>query len=293
VVLVGDCGATRLYKDGIGAAYRTAKAAARTAIFRGVSAGDFRAHFLPAYREIAHDNRIGWLIFAVVDAIKAFGPLLRGVMAMTAKEQLDVGPTRRMSIVLWDMFTGSASYREIFARTLDPRFLGRFLWETACAVAGGLRAKERMLVMDEGALGREYSDGDVICRQGERGDRMFVIQAGRVSVVHEEGGLEAVVGELGAGDIFGEMAIFDQQPRSASVRANGKTRVLTLDKRAFLSRVNEDPSLAHRMLEEMSQRIRSLDAEVSRLRGSAPALPGDPPYFGGRSAQEPRATIPK
>ncbi|MFZ1059838.1 MAG: hypothetical protein WAP47_11695 [Candidatus Rokuibacteriota bacterium] len=36
-----------------------------------------------------------------------------------------------MSIVLWDMFTGSAPYREIFFRTLDPRFLGRFLWESA------------------------------------------------------------------------------------------------------------------------------------------------------------------
>ena len=125
--------------------------------------------------------------------------------------------------------------------------------------------------MDGGVLGRDYSDGDVICRQGERGDRMYVIQAGRASVIHEEGGFEAVVGELGAGDIFGEMAIFDHQPRSATVRANGKARVLTLDKKAFLSHVHEDPSLAYRVLEEMSQRIRILDAEVSRLKGAMPA----------------------
>ncbi len=271
VVLVGDCGVTRLYKDGIGAAYRTAKAVARTAIFSGVSARDFRTHYMPVYRDIARDNRFGWLIFATVDVLKRLKPLLQGVMRMSASEQAKPGPARRMSIVLWDMFTGSAPYREIFVRTLDPRFLGGFLWKSVLASLGRWTAGERRMCMDEAVLGREYSDGDVICRQGERGDRMYVIQAGRAAVVHEEGGVEAVVGELGAGDIFGEMAIFDRQPRSATVRANGKTRVLTLDKRAFLSHVHEDPSLAYRVLEEMSQRIRSLDAEVSRLKGAVPA----------------------
>ena len=270
VVLVGDCGATRLYKDGIGAAYRTAKAAATTAIFSGTSASDFRKRYMPVYRDIARDNLFGRVIFSIVGAIKTFKPLLRGVIKMSAKEQQSSGPSRRMSIVLWDMFTGSAPYREIFGRTLDPRFLGRFLWESLHAAgAGGRPVAGRTSRMDEGVLGRDYSDGDVICQQGERGDRMYVIQAGRASVVHEEGGFEAVVGELGAGDIFGEMAIFDHQPRSATVRANGKARVLTLDKRAFLSHVQEDPSLAYRVLEDMSQRIRNLDAEVSRLKRAA------------------------
>ncbi|MFZ1059837.1 MAG: cyclic nucleotide-binding domain-containing protein [Candidatus Rokuibacteriota bacterium] len=65
--------------------------------------------------------------------------------------------------------------------------------------------------MSEGVLGREYGNGEVICRQGEPGDRMYVIQAGRATVVREENGAEVVVGELGAGDVFGEMAIFDRQ----------------------------------------------------------------------------------
>jgi CRP-like cAMP-binding protein len=124
--------------------------------------------------------------------------------------------------------------------------------------------------MGEGALGREYADGDVICRQGERGDRMYVIQAGQATVTREEGGAESVVGELNAGDIFGEMAIFDRQPRSATVRARGAARVLTLDKRAFLRQVHEDPSLAFRILETMSRRIRDLDAELSRLKQPHP-----------------------
>lgn len=279
VVLVGDSGVTRLYKDGIGAAYRTARAAAKTAVFSGVSAADFRKHYRPVYRDIARDNRFGWLIFAVVHRIKAFGPLLRGVMKMSAKEQSSTGSRRRMSIVLWDMFTGSAPYREIFSRTLDPRFLGRFLWESLLAVDASRRAKSAKggrQLMDEGVLGKEYADGDVICRQGEQGDRMFMIEAGRAEVLHDENGLEAVVGELGAGDLFGEMAIFEQQPRSATVRARGTTRVLTLDKRGFLKRVHDDPSTAYRLVEEMSRRIRSLDAELSRLKGHAAGDHGSP-----------------
>lgn len=122
--------------------------------------------------------------------------------------------------------------------------------------------------MDEGALGREYADGEVICRQGDPGESMYVIQAGRVLVLREEGGREVVMRELTVGDLFGEMAIFDRQPRSATVRAKGTTRVLTLDKRAFLRGVHEDPSLAYRILQAMSRRVRSLTEEVSRLRGA-------------------------
>src|SRR3990172_1246681 len=102
VVLVGDCGVTRLYKDGIGAAYRTAKAAARTAAFVGVSAGDFQRHYWPTYRSIAGDNRYGKFTFGVVHWIKALGPLVRGVVKMTAREQTSPDAAKRMSLVLWD-----------------------------------------------------------------------------------------------------------------------------------------------------------------------------------------------
>lgn len=122
--------------------------------------------------------------------------------------------------------------------------------------------------MGEGALGREYGDGEVICRQGEPGDRMYVVQAGRALVVHEANGREVQLTELSAGDVFGEMAIFDRKPRSATVRAKGPARVLTLDKRAFLRGVHEDPSLAYRILREMSQRVRRLTEELSRLKQS-------------------------
>ena len=122
--------------------------------------------------------------------------------------------------------------------------------------------------MHEGSLGHEYAGGEVICRQGEPGDRMFVVQSGRV-VVEVDGGF---VAELKPGDLFGEMAIVDRRPRSATVRAQGAARVLTLDKRAFLRQVHEDPSLAYRILETMSRRVRRLDGELAELRRSRSEL---------------------
>jgi CRP-like cAMP-binding protein len=123
--------------------------------------------------------------------------------------------------------------------------------------------------MDEGLLGKDYVDGEVICRQEEGGDRMFVIQAGRAVVSREEDGYEAIVGVLGVGDVFGEMSIFERQPRSATVRAKGAVRALTLDRQWFHSHFHKDPSLAYRILRQMSHRIRSLEAEVSWLLAHA------------------------
>ena len=130
VVFIGDCGVTRLYKDGIGAAYRTAKAAAVTAVFEGIAAEDFRRHFWPACQYLARDNQIGRIVFLVTRLIQEWQFLRRGVWRMVAAEQQEAGGRRRMSMVLWDTFTGSAPYRSVFLRSLHPAFLGRLLWET-------------------------------------------------------------------------------------------------------------------------------------------------------------------
>ena len=120
--------------------------------------------------------------------------------------------------------------------------------------------------MTSGALGRVYRDGETIVRQGETGDCMYVIQQGNVEVLREGGGRTIRLTELGAGEIFGEMALYEKTPRSATVRAVGEVRVLTVDKRTFLRRVQEDPSLAFNVLRALSARIRALNVEVSTLR---------------------------
>jgi flavin-dependent dehydrogenase len=135
LIFVGDCGVTRLYKDGIGAAYRTAKACATTAVFEGISEADFRRHYWPVCRSISIDNSIGKLSFAVTRQIQKWRFARRALLRMTEKEQRVPGRRRDMSRVLWDMFTGSAPYRDIVTLAMHPRFLTRLLWELAVAAS--------------------------------------------------------------------------------------------------------------------------------------------------------------
>jgi flavin-dependent dehydrogenase len=134
IVFIGDSGVTRLYKDGIGAAYRTAKAAATTVVFEGVSEEDFKTHFWPACKNIKNDNAIGKISFFMTGMIQNFRFARKALVSMTADEQTKAGHLRRMSTVMWDMFTGSAPYREIFIRTLHPAFLIRFMLELGRAL---------------------------------------------------------------------------------------------------------------------------------------------------------------
>ena len=84
-------------------------------------------------------------------------------------------------------------------------------------------------ILDTGVLGKIYQDGEVIVRQGEVGDCMYVIQEGQVEVVTDEDGTEVRLAVLGEREFFGEMSIFDREVRMATVRALGPVRVLTVD----------------------------------------------------------------
>ncbi len=277
IVFIGDCGVTRLYKDGIGAAYRAAKAAAVTTIFTGISAKDFRRHYSPVLRNIATDNMFGRVIFMVTRQIQKVSILRRGVLRMVGREQGRPGGQRRMSTVLWDTFTGSAPYREVFMRTLRPAFLVGFLRNIAMGIFSFTGRREHTRgVLSEEALGRVYRDGEVIVRQGDSGECMYVVQAGQVEVLHEQDGRQVRLAVQGEGDFFGEMSLIEREVRSATVRALGEARVLTIDQRTFLRRVHEDPSLAYRILQKLSHVVQALSDEVTggRTEASAPHPPG-------------------
>lgn len=120
--------------------------------------------------------------------------------------------------------------------------------------------------MEAGALGKTYRNGEVVVRQGESGDCMYVIQAGQAEVLQEKDGKEVRLAVLDEEDVFGEMALFEREVRSATVRALGDVRVLTVDKKTFLRRIQEDPSLAFRILQKMSHRIRQSNTELVRIK---------------------------
>ena len=107
-------------------------------------------------------------------------------------------------------------------------------------------------------LGRSYADHQVIVKQGEPGNCMYVVQEGQVEAIAESDGREMRLRVMGPNDFFGEMALFGTENRSCTIRALGNARVLTIDKKSFLSGIQEDPSLAFRIVKVMSERIRDL-----------------------------------
>ena len=122
--------------------------------------------------------------------------------------------------------------------------------------------------MTAGSMGKVYEDGEIIIRQGETGDCMYVVQEGEVEVFIDRDGEKVRLAVRREGDLLGEMAIFEREVRSASVRALGRARLLTLDKKNFLRRIQEDPSLAFGIVQTMSRRLRELSEEVARLKGT-------------------------
>lgn len=120
--------------------------------------------------------------------------------------------------------------------------------------------------MKPGELGRLYENGELIIRQGEVGDCMFVIQEGQVEVVARVSDRAVRLAVRGEGEIIGEMSLFEKEVRSADVRALGQARVLTVDKKNLMSRIHEDPSLAFRLIQTLSRRVRELSDQVARLR---------------------------
>jgi hypothetical protein len=123
MVLVGDSASSKLYKNGIGAAFITGKAAASTAIFEGISEKHFETYYAPICLDLDRDNRAGKFIFWVTKTIQKSPFLKKGILEQIGKEQLDQVESFRLSSALWDTFTGSAGYRNILRRFLHPKLI--------------------------------------------------------------------------------------------------------------------------------------------------------------------------
>ena len=121
--------------------------------------------------------------------------------------------------------------------------------------------------MEIGALGKVYKRGEAIVRQGEMADCLYVIQSGQAEMVQEKDGREVRLALLGEQDFLGETAMLEHGIRSATVRAVNEVRAITVDKKTFLRRIHEDPSLVFRVLQKMSYRIRKLSTELVRIKG--------------------------
>ena len=139
VILVGDSSSSKLYKNGIGSAYITAKAAAKIAVFDGISEEVFKKNYQPVCNELERDNAIGKMIFELTTVIQKSLFLKTGLHHMVNKEQKSANFKRRMSSMLWDTFTGSAPYTDILKRGMNPRVITGLAWNTITGNLNGYK----------------------------------------------------------------------------------------------------------------------------------------------------------
>lgn len=115
---------------------------------------------------------------------------------------------------------------------------------------------------------RVFPAATEIIVEGERGDALYIIRSGLVRVSGRSGGgsrpIEAQLSELGAGEVFGELALLDDLPRSASVIAIKRTRALVLGQTDFLSLVARAPDFALALLRVQAARLRQADQQLAR-----------------------------
>src|SRR4030042_6495157 len=100
----------------------------------------------------------------------------------------------------------------------------------------------------EELFGPIYQRGEVVFRQGEPGDTIYIIQSGAVEVSQLRNDKKVVLALLEHGDFFGEMALIDNHPRTATVTTIYRTRLLSFTRSSFLERVRHDPGVVLHLL---------------------------------------------
>ena len=116
--------------------------------------------------------------------------------------------------------------------------------------------------MVRGALGKSYSDGEEIIRQGNVGESMYVVQSGRVEVIQSTpGGETQHLAFLEAGDFFGEMALLRSQRRSATIIASSYCHLYMLSRDAFERVTRDHPLFAARLDDIAAEREQELSGE--------------------------------
>ena len=116
---------------------------------------------------------------------------------------------------------------------------------------------------------QHFDAGEAIVEIGEPGRSLFVVVSGHVQVLYPARILEVELARLGLGDFFGEMALLNDKPRSATVRSVGPVEALVLDKSEFKQLVFDRPQVALNLLEVLSVRIYQADQQIGGLSDQA------------------------
>jgi len=113
---------------------------------------------------------------------------------------------------------------------------------------------------------RSYPAGSIVLHKGDVGEMVYLIVKGKVKVVvtHPDG-KEIILNVLKSGDFFGEMAIFGDMPRSATIVAKKDCECLVISRETIIDQIKKNPSIALKLLSDMSRRVREADEQICGL----------------------------
>ena len=112
----------------------------------------------------------------------------------------------------------------------------------------------------------KFAAGDLIVEEGQTGNGLYVIMSGNVEAVKGYGTENArVVNQLAVGEVFGEMALLGEWPRTATVKAVTDVECLGIDRWVFLSQLERDPQVGIKMLQILAQRLKESDTRLMEL----------------------------
>lgn len=113
---------------------------------------------------------------------------------------------------------------------------------------------------------RNIPGNNILLQEGEQPDALYIVVTGKVKIyVGDEDGKELVLSILGPGDFFGEMALIDGAPRSATVMSVGESTVAKIGKQDFLKCLRETPDLAFNLLISFAHRMRCVNEHIKDL----------------------------
>jgi CRP-like cAMP-binding protein len=119
-------------------------------------------------------------------------------------------------------------------------------------------------------FGREFSVGEVLFREGETGDEMFVIQNGQVRITKLVAGEQRPLATLGRGEFVGEMAILNEKPRTATATVIEDAKLLVIGAKTLELMISNNSEIAFRLIRKLARRLDSADELVQILLNPDP-----------------------
>jgi len=121
---------------------------------------------------------------------------------------------------------------------------------------------------------KEFKKNELVFKEGTTGSKMYVIFSGRIRLYTEEPGRELTLALLGPGEFFGEMALIDESPRSATAIADEDSNLLVMDQPQFLNLIKTSPDFAFHLIQNLSMRLRQRWELYNKLKVAGPQKVG-------------------